>query len=232
MNRLLFLLVALAIAIVGCTQSADRATDMVAFSTPAFDSAPASGSAAVPAPATSPPAFRSPAPSARPTGQASTSPAPASGLLLAANGSGPYRVGASLSDLRSRGLIRNVADSVNCGEPWKSAEATGRYAGRLVLAFESGRLTDVATASTALVTPSGAKVGMTLQDLQRIYGNRGKVIESYSSQAFSVRVAGTKLGIVFYFEATDTHPTDPKVNAISAGEVERLEQAAIVGEGC
>jgi hypothetical protein len=151
-----------------------------------------------------------------------------SNSVLAADGIGPYQVGASLSHLRSRGLVRNLADSVNCDASFKQAEATGRYAGKLSLSFSDSRLTDVATASNALVTPSGARVGMSAEELQRIYGSRGTLITGVSgNQAFSVRVAGTNLGVVFFLEATNT-----KVAAIAAGEVERLEQAAVVGEGC
>jgi hypothetical protein len=152
--------------------------------------------------------------------------------VIAAHGVSPYVVGARLDTLASRGLVANIIASENCDATWQAADATGRYAGRLGLTFESGRLTDVVTTSGALVTPSGARVGMTLRDLQRIYGDRGKLITGVSgNQAFSVPVAGSKLGIVFFFEAADTHRV-PKINAISAGGVERLEQSAYVGEGC
>jgi hypothetical protein len=69
---------------------------------------------------------------------------------------------------------------------------------------------------------------MTLAELRRVYGSRGKLITGVSGNtAYSVRVAGTVLGIVFYFDGENQ-----RVAAIAAGGVERLEQAAIVGEGC
>jgi hypothetical protein len=148
--------------------------------------------------------------------------------VLAANGIGPYQVGASLSDLQSRGLVTNVADSFNCDASWQGAEATGGYAGQLSATFHQGRLIDVATQSTDLVTPSGARVRMRLAELQSIYGTRGTLITGTSgNQAFSVRVPDTVLGIVFYLDETNTNAA-----AISAGEVVRLEQAAEFGEGC
>ena len=173
-------------------------------------------------PGTEPPAMASPVatPSPEPTSEAAT--------VLAADGIGPYVVGATLADLESSGLVANVAASTNCDASWQGADATGRYEGQLRITFQQGRLIDVATQSTELETPSGARVGMPLAELQRIYGSRGTLINGVSgNQAFSVRVPQTALGIVFYLEETNT-----RAMAMSAGEVERLEQTAVIGEGC
>ena len=68
---------------------------------------------------------------------------------------------------------------------------------------------------------------MPLTELQRIYGERGTLITGVSAnQAFSVHVPDG-LGIVFFLDATNT-----KVWSMSAGEVEWLDSAAVVGEGC
>ena len=107
-------------------------------------------------------------------------------------------------------------------------QATGRYAGQLTVTFYLGRLIDMHTDSTDLVTPSGARVGMPLTELQSIYGSRGTLIKGTSgNQAFSVRVPDTALGIVFYLDETNT-----KAVSMGAGGVQRLEIAAVVGEGC
>lgn len=168
----------------------------------------------------------SPAPSSTATPLPTETPDPAS--VLAADGIGPYVIGARLSDLQSRGLLTNIQPSFNCEDSFQNAEATGRYADELTVAFNNGRLTDVGTDSTDLVTPSGARVGMLLTELQRIYGSRGTLIKGTSgNQAFSVHVPGTDLGIVFYLDETNT-----TARAMRAGVVERLDMMAVVGEGC
>jgi hypothetical protein len=153
--------------------------------------------------------------------------------VLAANGIGPYVVGASLAELQSRTLVTNVEGSFHCDDSWQGGEATGLYAGRLWVTFYLGRLIDVHTSWTELVTPSGARVGMTLTELQNIYGSHGTLITGMDdspvteNQALSVRVPDTELGIVFYLDNTNA-----KSDSMSAGKVERLEQMAVVGEGC
>jgi hypothetical protein len=148
--------------------------------------------------------------------------------VLAANGIGPYVIGARLSELQSRADVTNIEPSFNCDDEWQAAEATGRYAGQLIVTFYRGRMIDLHTNSTELVTPSGARVGMPLTELQSIYGSRGTLITGTSgNQAFSVRVPDSALGIVFYLDETNA-----KARSMSAGGVQRLEQMAVVGEGC
>jgi hypothetical protein len=235
MNRRVALpFIFLAAALAACSQSGPLRSDTSGADRAASPATPSAAlTAADPA---APAATATPAGAAIASPRATPRPSPSAAardtsMVLAADGVGPYRVGASLADLRSRRLVKNIGESQNCGLPWQIGEAANRYEGRLSLAFESGRLTDVATSSKSLATPSGARVGMTLDDLRRIYGDRGNVIRGYQSQAFSVRVAGTTLGILFYFESLDSNPR-PNVLAIAAGEVERLERAAVVGEGC
>jgi hypothetical protein len=147
--------------------------------------------------------------------------------VFAANGVGPYVVGARLAALESQGLVTNVEPSFHCDNEWQGAQATGRYAEQLSLSFYLGRLINVHTASDEYVTPSGARVGMPLTELQRIYDRRGTLITGVSAnQALSVHVPDG-LGIVFFLDETNT-----TVRSMSAGEVERLDIAAVVGEGC
>jgi hypothetical protein len=141
-------------------------------------------------------------------------------------------VGASLADLQSRSLVE-VYEGINihCTDAWQHAEATGAYAERLAASFYVGRLINVATNSTEFVTPSGARVGMSLTELQGIYGDRGTIVTRgdgwMAYHALSVRVPNTELGIVFYLDETNT-----KVTSIGAGKVEPLEDLARNGEGC
>jgi len=219
-------LAALVTAIAGCSWGngglvdASSASPTVAPSV-AVSSPDTSPSGAAPPPTNVP----TESPHATPS---SAEPAVDPATVFAANGIGPYVVGARLSELESQALVRNVEPSFHCDDEWHNAATTGRYADQLTVSFHLGRLIDVDTDSSELVTPSGARVGMSLTELQRIYGKRGTpIIGTSGNQAFSVRVPDTALGIVFFLDETNT-----RVRSMSAGEVERLEIAAVVGEGC
>jgi hypothetical protein len=227
----LFSIVAFAITIAACSEAADSIGDVSTASPTAVPAValaspdPTPSLAQTASPATTVPSHSPiPSPVATPS---PTEPAIDPATVLAADGIGPYVVGARLSVLESQGLVANVEPSFHCYDEWQNAEATGRYAGHLHLSFYLGQLIDVHTASPELVTPSGAIVGMPLAELQRIYGTRGTVITGVSgNEAFSVHVPA-ELGIVFFLDETNT-----KVWSMSAGEVKWLDSAAVVGEGC
>ena len=186
-------------------------------------SAPPSGTAS--AAATTPTATPSPAPSGSvsPTAAPPTDPA----IVFAADGIGPYVIGSALADLTGRALVTGVVDSELCAGA-KGANATGRYAGQLSLTFVGNELRSVHTTSTDLVTPSGARVGMSLAEVRGIYGSRGSLITgTLGNQAFVVRVPASVLAIAFYLDASNT-----RVASISAGDAQSLEDAARTGEGC
>ena len=225
MNRSIRLvaLVAVATALTACSQAASSIGEVPSASPTAIPSQAPSESAP---PSTALPSA-SPTPTTIPT-PSPTEPAIDRGRVLAADGIGPYVVGSRLAALESHGLVANVEPRFHCDDEWQHVEATGRYAGRLKLSFHLGRLTDVHTASDEYVTPSGAGIGMPLTELERLYGNRGTLIAPVSgNQALSVHVPDTALGIVFFLDATNT-----TVWSMSAGQVERLDIAAVVGEGC
>jgi hypothetical protein len=208
-----FAVAALAVTMVAIAAGCKKESGATPASTPPL----ASTAAATPS------ASGSPAPSS----SASPSPTADRGTVFAADGIGPYVIGTTLSDLRTRGLATAVSESPHCADA-KGAEATGRYAGQITLSFKADRLTAVNTNSTALVTPSGARVGMTLTQLLAVYGSRGTLITgTLGNKAYVVRVLGSGLGIVFYLDATNT-----RVAAMSGGEATPLEDAARVGEGC
>lgn len=223
MNRLrrLFALVVLATSIAACSQGEGIHGDV-----------PTAPQTAVPSLAQNSP-DRTTVPSASPASSSNGTPSPTESAadlatVLAADGIGPYVIGARMSELQSEALVTNIEPSFNCDDSWQHAEATGRYADELFVTFYLGRLTDIGTDSTDLVTPSGARVGMLLTEVQSIYGSRGTLITGTSgNQAISVHVPDTALGIVFYLDETNT-----KTQSMSAGEVQRLEQTAVVGEGC
>jgi hypothetical protein len=148
--------------------------------------------------------------------------------VFAADGIGAYIIGTGLSDLSARSLLTKIVESPTC-ENAASAEGTGRYSGKLTLAFRDGRLVSVHTRSTDWITPSGAKVGMTLTELKDIYGSRGVLLTgNLGNQAFSVRVPATALAIVFHLDLA----TKTKVDSMAGGEAQALEDAVKFGEGC
>jgi hypothetical protein len=174
-------------------------------------------------PTASPPAVSS-SPSVSPS---PTPPPTDPAIVFAADGIGAYVIGTTQSDLQARGLITDVEESLLCDTVF-IAKGTGRYATTITLTFRSGRLSAVHTASDTLITPSGARVGLPLADIQGIYGARGTLINgSAGNKAFSVRVPASALAIVFYLDETNT-----RVKSMSGGEAQALEDAARVGEGC
>ena len=179
----------------------------------------------VPSPSPSP----TPSPIPTPSPVETPSPAPtADPNVLAANGIGPYVIGASLSELQSQGLVANVEGSVICHDSWQYAQATGSYAGQIELAFNDGRLIGISAQSDELVTPSGARIGTPLTELQRIYGSQGTLITgTLGNQGFSVRVPDTDLGIMFYLDETNT-----RARFLDAGDAQRMEDLVVNGEGC
>jgi hypothetical protein len=169
-------------------------------------------------PAVSPSPSRTPTPTAPPTDPV---------VVFAADGIGGYRIGSQLSDLIATRLITTATDSASCVDA-KTSDTTGAYAGKVSLTFRAGKLSAIHTTSTAYVTPSGAKVGITLAALQGIYGDRGTVITGrLGNKAYSVRVPATQLALVFFLDQTNT-----TVASMSGGEAQPLEDAVRTGEGC
>jgi hypothetical protein len=173
---------------------------------------------------TEPTATVTPGPSRTPT---PTAPPTDPTIVFAADGIGGYLIGATLADLSARGLVNHLAESPSCPDT-KGSDTTGAYAGKVSLTFRSDKLSAIHTASSAYVTPSGAKVGMTLSALQDLYGNRGMVITGQlGNKAYSVRVTATPLAVVFFLD-----PTNTTVVSMSGGVAQSLEDAVRTGEGC
>jgi hypothetical protein len=185
---------------------------------------PPSGS---PTPATS---TTSSVPSPTPSAVPSLSPTPPPtdpAIVFAADGIGPYLVGTQLAELQSRALVAGLVDSQFCADS-KGATAIGRYATSVTLTFTGGRLASVHTQSADYVTPSGAKVGLTLAEVQAIYGARGTLLTSTAGvKAMVVRVPSSTVALVLVMD-----PTGAKVASMDAGEADKLEAAARTGQGC
>jgi hypothetical protein len=174
----------------------------------------------------------SPTPTATATPSATASPSPTPpatdpAIVFAADGIGPYLIGAAMSELKARALLVNIVESPFCTDTF-GAEGTGAYAKKITMTFRHGLLSAVHTSSNTFVTPSGARVGMTLSAVQGIYGSRATLLTgTLGNKALSVRVPASGLAIIFYVGSSGT-----SIDAMSGGEAQPLEDAVHNGEGC
>jgi hypothetical protein len=146
---------------------------------------------------------------------------------IRADGIGRYAIGASLADLRGRGLVVNVQNSPHCDDV-SIADGTGRYTGLLTLTFVHDRLVAVHTSSATLRTAGGAKVGMALGDVKTLYADTAEAIgNGMGAKAVIVRDRAAGLTLLFFASA----PSSP-VGVISAGDLARLEDDFNRGAGC
>jgi hypothetical protein len=130
--------------------------------------------------------------------------------VLSVFGAGPYRFGERLAKLTAAGLVDAVVTDPN--DPGSAvAISTGDWAGELVLVFRRARLIEIETATDTVRTLAGARVGLSFEDLERIYGRWGRLIANdQGRQAYLVRVGP----MVILFGG---HPIRPGVGSISVG---------------
>ncbi|WBB81423.1 hypothetical protein O7606_08700 [Micromonospora sp. WMMD882] len=149
---------------------------------------------------------------------------PAATRTLSVRGAGPYRIGRSLDGLTAAGLIDSVAPG--CGDVLV-AGATGQWAGVILLTFRAGRLVAVGTATRPPSSPAGAGVGMTFDDLERIYGPRGALVhdEVTGRSAYLVRI-GDRV------ELFSDHPIRDGVGYFEAGLGSHLAPSSRAGRAC
>jgi hypothetical protein len=171
-----------------------------------------------------------PTASVSPSASASPSPTPPAtdpAIVFAADGIGPYVIGSEMSDLKARAVLANIVESPFCTDAF-GAEGTGAYAKKITLTFRHGLLAAIHTTSNTYVTPSGARVGMSLSQVQGIYGSRATLLTgTLGNKALSVRVPASGLAIIFYVGSSGT-----TIDAMSGGEAQPLEDAVHNGEGC
>jgi hypothetical protein len=171
----------------------------------------------------SPSAAASPAASASP--KASPSGA-GGGLVITVDGAGPYLVGNTLMKYDAEGKLAELGNGGEaCPSRW-SAKGTGAWTG-LQLSFTpdpGAKLEFVIARSAAISTPSGAKVGMTLAQLQSLYGPKGETLSVGGAKAYLVAASGKAL----YFELD----MDNKAFAIIAGDATRLKNRFLDGSDC
>jgi len=175
---------------------------------------PVPGLSPTPTPTPSPSATTSPtaspSPSAAPSGSASAIP----GTTPPPPGAGPPPAGAPASPLELRGDDLGVT---RVGAPFREAvtavtgvlgEAEGDPAsdvscvsadaevtwGTFRLASSGGQVAGWVSTSTTLQTPSGVRVGTTLADLQRVYGERLRTYPASPDAGVTFDVQGVALG--------------------------------------
>jgi hypothetical protein len=221
----------------GCTSDSTPATPAASGSASGSASAPATPGSATstpvaPAPSVSGPTVsRSPAASpstrraapppalATATARASTARRP----VVTVDGLGPYRVGADAADLVRAGRLTRQTGGGAC-EVWY--QATPPYAPALsTVQVRDGSVRSTAVTTRAYATASGARVGMTVADLRRIYGDRllhldGPGVEF--TDGWTVRHGGRSA--VFPTDARD------RVTSIVAGVRADAEGAVTNGE--
>ncbi len=148
------------------------------------------------------------------TGTAMDGPA---GEVLSVRGAGPYRIGARLQSLQEAGLIDWVAPPQACDVVHTGV--TGDWAGALILAFRAGRLVEIGTATIPPRSPAGASVGMSWDELEAIYGGRGRLIHNSDGEpAYVVRI-GSRV------ELYTGHPIRAGVGYYQAGPADYVLRA-------
>ncbi|WP_203791095.1 hypothetical protein [Paractinoplanes rishiriensis] len=128
--------------------------------------------------------------------------------ILSVFGAGPYRFGASLTRLTAAGLVYPTTV-----DPGGRAVATtaGDWDGELLLTFEHHRLIVIDTAAGSVRTLAGARVGMTFDEVDRLYCRLGTFVTDESGrQAYVVRVGPMALRF-------GDHPIRDGVGSITVG---------------
>ncbi|MEU7906477.1 hypothetical protein [Actinoplanes sp. NPDC049118] len=144
--------------------------------------------------------------------------------VLSVRGAGPYRIGARQQALAAAGLLSWVAPQPGCDVV--VAGATGDWAGVILLSFRSGRLAEVGTATAPPRSPAGASVGMSWDDLEDIYGGRGRMIHNADGDPAYVVRAGSRV------ELYTGHPIRAGAGYFQAGPADFVLRNFLRGTVC
>lgn len=130
-------------------------------------------------------------------------------------GAGPYRIGADFFDLQAAGHLTWTV--VEC-DGVVHAGSAGAWLGKLILAFEGWRLVEVGTATAPPRSPLGGQVGVSFEELERIYGPLGSMItnDAGDASAYLVRL-GSRV------ELYTGHPIRDGVGYFQAGPASFVE---------
>jgi len=197
----------------GCAKG-DDGSNVTAFSS----GSPSAG--VTPSTATS-----SPGTSGSPT--MSTSPTPADPYTFSVEGIGPYKwaEGQTLDSLNTSGVITDISTGGEVCSANYFAKGTGKYSDISLLFTPEKKLDLVIGRGSKIHTPSGAKIGMTLTQLQNIYGSLGETLVNGGARAYIVIVASGK-GLYFDLDV------NKKVFVMIAGDGARLKNRFLLGSDC
>lgn len=132
-------------------------------------------------------------------------------FVLSVRGTGPYRIGASEQRLAGLGLIDYWGQPAPNTTGIFYAGATGGYAGAIILTFRNHRLVEISTATSSVVSPAGAMVGMSFAELERIYRHRGRLIHNSAGSPAYLVPHGRMV------ELFGAHPIRPGVGTFTVG---------------
>ncbi len=166
------------------------------------------------------PALNLPVPS--PAQEASPTPiAPPSLAAFTFDGVGPYQIGGDFDALKLHGLLADVVQgSQVCGDQYQSAHGVQPYQDIWISAKGGmSQIYVVVNGSTALATPSGAKVGSTLAQLKSLYGSAGEEL-NYRTRAGYLVKSPSGNGLLF-----DLDVNSKKVNDVVAGKAAYLKES-------
>lgn len=139
---------------------------------------------------------------------------------LAASGLGPYQQGVAQQNLRSSALLGKITSNANC-PGFVIAKGTSAYY-LPTLVFHDGKLQYLTVTSKSVSTSAGARVGMTIADVQRLHPV-GKQLTDWVGAPAWFTVVGSN-GLLFHFD-------NGKVSSIEAGLAAPMQFRYTDGEG-
>jgi hypothetical protein len=155
-----------------------------------------------------------------PTSPPVVSPTP-SGPVFTVDGTGAYQLGATLAALQSAGALAEVAMNAEVCTLNTGARGTGDYSDVRLSFRPDGMLYLITNRSPDIPTPSGARVGTTLAQLNTMYA--GSTHEELDPSAFLVSAGAAGRGILFNLDASD------RVFTMSAGDADYLKSSYVNG---
>ncbi|GIH05393.1 hypothetical protein Rhe02_34600 [Rhizocola hellebori] len=148
-------------------------------------------------------AAASASPSPTPSPSASSA---AAAIHFTGEGAGPYQLGVKVAELQKDGQLSEVRSGAEtCG--YTTAMGIGPWSGVHIMATPDGIVRSVSTRSPSLPTAAGARVEMTLAELQAVYGSKGEVLSRTRDKAkiYLVTTGPDGHGIVFHLYPDNSH---------------------------
>lgn len=140
---------------------------------------------------------------------AAAAPAASADHVLTVLGAGPYRIGGRLDRLVFTGLV-SEPDAPDANGV-QTVTSLGAWAGELLLTFHHGRLVVLDTAAGTVRTAAGARVGMTFEQVDRLYHGAGRLIADTDGRVvYLLRIGPMMMKF-------GDHPIRPGIGSITVG---------------